>query len=120
MSDLKIDADFHTTPFWEDECRASITAAKITPNLTSEERRDLVMDAVYRARESGQLIEMDDFMKEIVYGYPRTEEKNITLPIATIRYISESGIEGNGEEWFCEDDMPEMPENSKSNNEFER
>ena len=35
-------------------------------------------------------IEMDDFMKEAVYGYTN-DEKNITFPISPITYISETG-----------------------------
>lgn len=80
---------------WEDECRASVTAAKITPNLTPEERRDLILDAFYRAQEAAQVIEMDSFMKEIVYGYKfPDDEKHITMPIPRIVYVSKESLEG--------------------------
>lgn len=86
---------YHTTPLWQDECRASITAARTAPNLTQKDRCDLIMDAIYRAREFGHLIEMDDFMKEVVYGYPKSNtEKNITQNIPRIHYVSETSQEG--------------------------
>ena len=81
---------------WQDECRASLTAAKITLNLDDIERSWLVDDALYRAGEYGHNIEMDDFMKEMLYGYPRTE-RNITGRIPRITYIKkerDEGIEG--------------------------
>lgn len=52
---------------WEDEYRASRTAAEITPNLTDEERRHLVLDAIERKREAGIKVELDDFMRRILY-----------------------------------------------------
>jgi hypothetical protein len=58
QSDYQKGVGFHTTELWQDECRASITAAKITPNLTQKERSDLIMDAVYRAHEYNQRIEI--------------------------------------------------------------
>ena len=54
--------------FWEDEYRASRTAAEITPNLTDEERRHLVMDALERKREAGVEFVLDDFEKKTLYG----------------------------------------------------
>lgn len=89
LSDYAKSADYHTTPAWQDECRASITAAKTAPNLTEKDKSNLVMDAIYRAKEFGHLIEMDDFMKEVVYGYSN-EEKNISCDITRINYVSES------------------------------
>ena len=62
LSDIQYGPEYNTTPLWKDECRASITAAKIAPNLTEREKSDLVLDAIYRAKEFGHLIEMDDFM----------------------------------------------------------
>jgi hypothetical protein len=50
------------------------------------------MDAIYRAKEEGHLIEMDDFMKEVVYGYS-SGEKNITRNITPINYVSEESDE---------------------------
>ena len=52
---------------WEDEYRASRTAAEITPNLTDEERRHLVMDALERKREAGIVPVPDDFEKKVLY-----------------------------------------------------
>jgi len=53
---------------WEDEYRASRMAAEITPNLTDEERRYLVSDAMERKREAGIVPGIDDFMRGILYG----------------------------------------------------
>ena len=53
---------------WEDEYRASRTAAEITPNLTDEERTHLVLDAIERKREEGIKVELDYFMRRILYG----------------------------------------------------
>ena len=77
-----------TTPEWKDECRASITAAKITPNLSDLDKSYLVLDAIYRAKEYGHLIEMDGFMKEVVYGYTN-DEKHISRGLTEINYIRE-------------------------------
>lgn len=54
---------------WNDEFRASYTAAKIAPGLTDEERRDLVLDALERAKEAGVVIKLNETMKRILYGY---------------------------------------------------
>lgn len=62
LSDMEHGKGYHAIPLWQDECRASITAARTAPNLTEKDRSDLVLDAVYRAKEFGHLIEMDDFM----------------------------------------------------------
>ena len=80
-----------TTLEWEDECRASITAAKIAKGLTEIDRSYLIQDAIKRAEEYGQWIELDDFMREVLY-YGRAEpEKHITGRIPAIRYtIAES------------------------------
>lgn len=92
LNDLETGAE--SVPLWEDECRASITAAKITPNLTPKERQDLILDAVFRAKEAAHVIEMDNFMKEIVYGYKFSDdEKHITMPIPRIVYVSEESLE---------------------------
>lgn len=42
-----------TTSEWKDEVRASITAAKITPNLERTEQVYLIQDALFRAQEFG-------------------------------------------------------------------
>ena len=54
---------------WEDEYRASRIAAEITPNLTDEERRHLVLDALSRKEEAGVEHEKDEFERRILYGY---------------------------------------------------
>lgn len=111
--------DFHTTPLWQDECRASITAAKITPNLSEKEKSDLVMDAVYRAKEYGNLIEMDDFMKGVLYGYSSTE-KNISFGITPIRYVSEASTIGESEVRTDNNGVSKMPKKTKHHNDYER
>ncbi len=58
-------------------------------NLTDREKCDIVMDAVYRANENGQYIEMDGFMKGVLYGYNDDSEKNI----APIKYVSKESVE---------------------------
>lgn len=88
LTDWEKGKDFHTTPIWQDECRASLTAAQIAPGLTEIDRRDLVLDAVFRAKEYGQLIEMNDFMKEAVYGYGKNE-RSIARKVAAPVYVSE-------------------------------
>ena len=62
-----------TTSEAEDECRASITAAKECPNLSHEERSHLIQEAHKRAEEFGIVLENDDFMKEVLYGYSDAE-----------------------------------------------
>ena len=94
LSDWERGKDYHTTPIWQDECRASLTAAQIAPGLTEIDKRDLVLDAIYRAKEFGQLIEMNDFMKEAVYGYSSNERK-ITRDVEQPKYVSEEGQERN-------------------------
>ena len=54
---------------WNDEFRASYWAAKNAPNLTQEERADLIADAISRAREAGVPIRNNDFMRSILYGF---------------------------------------------------
>ena len=96
-----------TTPYWQDECRASITAAKLAPNLTDKDKRDLIQDAVYRAQEAGQLIELDEFMKEVVYGYSKGE-RNISREIEPIRYIDQASVLGAFHDRGDERNMSEM------------
>lgn len=69
----------HTLSYWEDETRASITAAKFTPNLSQMEKAMLIQDAAYRARENSQVLELDDYMKNILYG--DGSAKPIALPL---------------------------------------
>jgi len=54
---------------WNDEFRASYMAAKNTPNLTDEDRKYLILDAVERAKEAGVSIKYNNFMRRVVYGY---------------------------------------------------
>lgn len=54
---------------WRDEFRASYDAAIKTPNLSRQERADLMVDAYDRAREAGEFLEYDEKAKEIIYGY---------------------------------------------------
>lgn len=77
LMDDAIGDDYYTTEPWKDEYRASMTAAKITPNLTQEDRAYLVLDAKSRAEEAFQPFEEDDFTKEVLYGY-KNDEHNIT------------------------------------------
>ena len=58
LDDYKKGHDFHSTPIWQDECRASIVAAKTAPNLTDIDTCNLVMDAIYRADEYNHYIEI--------------------------------------------------------------
>ena len=93
LSDWEQGKDYHTTQIWQDECRASLVAAQTAPGLTDIDRRDLVLDAVFRAHEFGQLIEMNDFMKEAVYGYSSNERKFAGI-IEQPKYVSEASQEG--------------------------
>ena len=117
LADLEMSDDFHTTPIWQDECRASINAAKTAHNLTDRDKSNLVMDAIYRAKEFGHLI--DDFMKEVVYGYSNGE-KNITHSISPINYVSEAGQTGTTEKRICERDMSKMSRTSRDYDDFTR
>lgn len=119
LSDTEKGDNYHTTPIWQDECRASINAAKIAQNLTDRDKSNLVMDAIYRAKEFGHLIEMDDFMKEVLYGYSNGE-KNITYNITPIHYVSESGKNGEAERRICDSSMSEMSKTSRDYDDFER
>lgn len=53
---------------WNDEFRASYTAAKICPNLTDDDRRYLILDAIERAKEAGINIRYNDFIRRVLYG----------------------------------------------------
>ena len=54
---------------WIDEFRASYRAAQKCPNLSQEERADLLRDAIDRAKEAGIAIKLNSFMRRILYGY---------------------------------------------------
>lgn len=108
LSDIQKGDGYSSVPYWQDECRASITAAKKAPNLTRQERVNLITDAIFRAKEFGQLIELDDFMKEVLYGYTN-DEKSISIdtrPFTPIRFVSETGKAGNDEKGICNNNMP--------------
>lgn len=115
LNDLKFDKE--TTPEWQDECRASITAAKISPGLTEMDRSHLIQDAVKRAEEYGQWIKLDDFMKEVLYGYPRKSEDRGFIPrlqpIEYVRAESQTRNVGNGK---SENHMSKMRKNSGRQN----
>lgn len=113
LNDMKKGIHFHTTERWLDECRASKTAAQITPNLTDFDKRDLIMDTIYRANEAQQIIETDDFMKEVLYGC-KSEERNICSDIGRITYISKKGTKGLRERFNNIGDMPQMPHASNT------
>lgn len=53
---------------WNDEFRASYMAAKNCPNLSAEDRRYLILDALERAREKGVTIKNNKFIREVLYG----------------------------------------------------
>ena len=53
---------------WRDEFRASYMAAKNAPNLTDEDRRYLIIDALERAKEAGVKITYNDFIRRMLYG----------------------------------------------------
>ena len=53
---------------WRDEFRASYQAAKNTPNLTIQERIQLLNDARARASEAGVSIKHNKYMLEVLYG----------------------------------------------------
>ena len=54
---------------WNDEFRASYIAAKNTPNLSDDDRRCLVLDAIERAKEAGITIKNNEFIRGVLYGY---------------------------------------------------
>ena len=54
---------------WNDEFRASYTAALNAPGLTDDERRDLMLDAQERAKEAGVSIHLNAAMRRILYGF---------------------------------------------------
>lgn len=52
---------------WNDEFRASYMASKNTPNLSDEDRRYLVLDAIERAKENGITIKYNNYMRRVLY-----------------------------------------------------
>ena len=57
------------TGSWNDEFRASYMAAKNAPNLTDEDRKYLVLDAIERSKEAGITIKYNNYIRRILYGY---------------------------------------------------
>ena len=103
-----------TTLEWEDECRASITAARIGKGLTAMDRSYLIQDAIKRAEEFGQWIELDDFMKEVLY-YGRTEpEKHIIGRNSAIKYVRATSQERDARKRQSNSDLSPMSKSSKS------
>lgn len=87
--------------------------------LSDRDKSNLVMDAIYRAKEFGHLIEMDDFMKEVIYGYSKGE-KNISYNITPINYVSEASEVGTTEKRICDSNMSKMSRTSRDYDDFER
>ena len=54
---------------WNDEFRASYSAALYAPNLTDEDRQLLMRDALDRAQEAGVTVKMNAEMRRGLYGY---------------------------------------------------
>jgi hypothetical protein len=119
LDDLKKGPSFHTMPLWRDECRASLWAAQTAPGLTQIDRRDLVLDAVFRAKEYGQLIPMDEFMKEALYGYTKNE-RSIATEFREPKYVSEKSQEGHISDRGNGGAMPKMPHRPNRRNDPER
>jgi len=53
---------------WADEFRASYRAAQHAPNLTDDDVKHLVLDALSRANEAGVTIKHNAFIRRILYG----------------------------------------------------
>lgn len=109
LDDLNRGENYHTTPIWQDECRASLYAAQIAPGLERIERRDLILDAVYRAEEYGHRIETTKFMKEVLYGYK--DERGITMQYEQPKYI-ETNQERDTNHRETDDELPDLSRNT--------
>lgn len=83
----------------EDECNASINAAKTTPGLSQKERADLIRDAELRAKENGYIFEFDSYMKEVLYEHIENPEHFTTQPgrIALVKQDRELGASDKGD-----------------------
>ena len=116
ISDMKksiADYQYHTTEVWKDECRASIDASKLAKNLTQQERSYLILDAIYRAKEYGQYIVMDDYMKGVLYGYNEEGEKGIVPRLTPIRFVSKQDVERIERDREGDDSLSELQEDSE-------
>lgn len=109
-----METGIQTTLEWEDECRASRTAAQKTPNLTQLDKANLCQDAIFRAKEYGQMMKMDEFMNEVIYGYGNTE-KYFTRPII-IEYVRDESDSRSGKNRKNDSTLSKMRKNSKSKN----
>jgi hypothetical protein len=54
---------------WNDEFRASYMAARNAPELSNDDRRYLILDALERAKSAGVTVTYNSFIKEVLYGY---------------------------------------------------
>ena len=54
---------------WNDEFRASYWASKNVPGLTLDEQRNLVIDAWQRAQDAGQSVQMNSYIRQMIYGF---------------------------------------------------
>ena len=96
-----------TVPRQKDECRASVNAAKNAPHLDDKERTMLIMDAFTRAREAGQILEPDNYMKEVLYGYPK-EERNIAKTECELRFTPIANEKRHDEIRIHSETLPEL------------
>ena len=119
LKDKAAGNNYHTTPLWEDECRASLRAAQMAPGLTPMERKDLVLDAVFRAQEYGQLIPMSDFMMEVVYGYSK-DERQFSKPFVLPKYVSMESQERALRDRSDDGKMPKVRRGSRAHKDRER
>ena len=76
------------------------------------------MDAIYRADEYNHYIEMDSFMKEAVYGYS-DDERHISTDVETITYIIKTSNERAEKERSDRNNLSEMWDYSKDDEDFE-
>ena len=58
-----------TNRVWTDEFRASYMAAKNAPGLSDEDRRNLMLDALERAKEVNVSVKHNAFIRRVLHGY---------------------------------------------------
>lgn len=68
----------------------------------------LIQDAIKRAEEFGQWIELDDYMKGVLF-YGIDDEKHIVSDYPRISYVSAKSETGDVRYGQSERDMPKMP-----------
>ena len=115
LKDIEKGINYHTIPIWQDECRASINATRVSPGLSQMDKSYLVMDAIYRAQEAGTNIKTDDFMKEVLYGYSENEKH-----FQPIVYVSKESQKRNDSNWGSASNMSKMQGTPNCINEWER